>query len=69
MTEQDIFDHSYDLLVQILRERPLNGRLMDTRHLLRGSVVSLIKILINQVPISQALDSPTPDRARELILL
>lgn len=68
VTEYDILDHTFDLLVSILRERPLNDRAMDTRHMLRATCVSLIKLLVSQVPVSPTREGQ-PDRARDLILL
>jgi hypothetical protein len=52
VTEQDIFDSIFGILIQILHDRPLNGRQLDTRHLLRSSAVALLKLFLNQVPSS-----------------
>lgn len=68
MTEYDILDNCYDLLVSILKERPLNDRLMDIRHMLRATCISLLKLLVAQVPSSPVREGQN-DRARELILL
>jgi hypothetical protein len=68
VTEYDILDNCYDLLVSILKERPLNDRLMDIRHMLRATCISLLKLLVVQVPSSPVREGQN-DRAREFILL
>jgi len=50
VTEYEIFEGCYNLCMRILRERPLKGRYIDSRHILRSSTITLLKLLLLQVP-------------------
>ena len=44
VVEKDIYEAVFDLLIKILKERKLNGRLKDTRHDLRNTALIILNL-------------------------
>ena len=49
LSENLFFTEIKDILFKILRDRPLNGRLQDTRHQLRCTTMTLLSLFFDYV--------------------
>jgi hypothetical protein len=65
ISEKDIYERTFEYLMAILQQRPLNGRLKDTRHELRLTSLTILSLFQNLI----YEDEQNPARFVDLIKL
>lgn len=56
VSEKEIFTAIYPYLSKILKTRPLNGRLKDTRHDLRQTALTILQLFYNHIYHNESAD-------------